>query len=679
MGYYINPDVQGLIEAASLGDGETIYLAWTLVLPSSVSNKIAYNIYYSTEEDQVFNEGPKFVSIDGSLSTNVPGFTPGQLYHFAVRGVEYNPTTSDLLLLPSLPNGLRAYPTGLLASNIGATDLTIPLVSTTGFPSFGIVKIGVELVFYTSISSNNLLVPSGTSPAPAHLVDQGGGHFYTAAIGNIGTGTINNLTLVNINSPAQTWTIKCIFVQRDGSGNPIAGTAKFEAIGSVSYDVLSPSGDPFIWSAYELPNVSPTVSNGILSFSITETTTFVEGDSFVVKVASAINGLSAGRGYLNTVARMHTTSGFDGLNTWSPVITFYPGVEEQNTIIFPSQSRFEYPDFAFTLTDGYHQITKDLLTSDLSGSDASNLNFPHYDYAGWHRTNPLDLLTGVCIGSYIGGELYCADGYDGVGRMVRGLSLQDSNNNRQELLLAVTGKPMCLVRRLWTGITCSCYIPESEAPDDRCPKCFGTKIVIGWEQYFNSRRSDGRIMVSFSPTEDDLRAYEAGLESEFTADCWTLVVPTVKDRDVLVNFDQNDNEEYRYEILSTTRNRTIDRLTGAQKFRIQRVRKNDPIYQIPVFRNTSSFPQGATTGLTNAFGLGLHMHTIQTNENSPNPTNQLTGVSAGHNHVVLFRNGQWVVQETLGHSHTLIIPSPNTVDFIPNPVNNPTKYPPYND
>jgi hypothetical protein len=677
VGYVINPDIEGLIEAASLGDGQTIYLAWTLVLPNSVNNKMAYHIYYSTEEDQVFKEGVKFVSIDGSLSVNIPDFIPGQLYHFAVRGVEYDPGFVDLTLLPDAFNGLKVYPTSLLRSDIGATDLLIPLVDTFDFPIFGIVQVGVELVFYSSIDQNNdnLNVPSGTTPIPGHLVDQGGGNFYTPVAGNHGTGTINGLALVNVNSPAQIWEIKCIFVQRDGSGNPIAGTAKFEAIGSISDSVRNQYGDPFVWPVY-----NQTISNGNLSFSISETTTFVPGDTFIVVIGGPTEAVGMGRGFDNTIARMHQTDGYDGYNTWNPLVSFWAGGdEEHNTVIFPCQSRFEYPNFAFTLADGYHQETKDLLTTDLSASDASNVNFPHYDYAGWHRTNPLDLLTGVCVGSYIGGELYCADGYDGVGRQVRGMSLQDANNNRQEILLAVTGEPVCLVRRLWTGITCNCYIPESEYPDDRCPQCFGTKMVIGWEQYFNPRRADGRIMVRFSPTDDDVKQYEGGLESEFTSDCWTLVVPAVKDRDFIVRFDQNGNEEYRYEILYTNRNKTIDTLSGAQKFRVQRIRKFDPIYQVPVFRNTQYFPQSATTTITNAFGIGPHMHTFQTNENSPSPTNQLTGVSAGHNHPILWNGGKWIVQEVLGHTHGLVIPSPNETITFPNPENDPTQYPPYND
>ena len=100
-------------------------------------------------------------------------------------------------------------------------------------------------------------------------------------------------------------------------------------------------------------------------------------------------------------------------------------------------------------------------------------------------------------------------------------------------------------------------LASSEYPDDRCPFCYGTKFVFGFEQYFNPRRSDGRILVRTSPTAERLKMYEAGMESEFPQDMWTLTVPTIKMRDIIVLFDQDGNEEFRYEVSDVTRNKTV--------------------------------------------------------------------------------------------------------------------------
>lgn len=663
MPYYLNPVHTGLSLVSSAGDGYKIGLRWNRAYPRNKTNKIAYNIYYATTDGYVFLEGPKFVSISQATHADILDLVPGQLYHFAVRAVEYDPNVVDPTQLLDVYDGLKVYPESVLVENMTSTDLIVPLLSTETFPSFGVVQAGVELINYLANDTvnNQLVVAGGALPQNSRLALQSDGYYYTAGIGNKGTGTLNNLQVISSLAPSETWTIKCVFVQRDNFGAIIPRSAKFEAFGSLSESARTPGGSPFVWDVY-----GTVLSNGILSFGIQEISTFALGDTFSCQVLGATIGTS-GRGYNDTFATEHLMDGYDGYLHWSPYIRYSLGEEEINSIIFQCQNRFDIRHEQFSLVNGYHQVTKDLLTTDLSASDALNVTFPSYDYAGYHRTDPVELLNGACVGSYIGGSQYCADGYNGVGRMLRGLSFQQQNDQRQEMLLSLTGEPVCLVKRVWTGITCSCYLPSSEYPDDRCPKCYGTKFVIGWDQYFNPRRSDGRIMVRFSPADDDLKPYEGGLESEMIADVWTLTVPTVKDRDFIVRFDEDGNEEFRYEILSVNRNRTLSQLEGAQKFRVQRVRKFDPIYSVPVFRNTQYFPSTIMSGVGSGLGLPDHTHTVQLSETSTTLNiNELTGISMGHNHPILksgtLVNGIVLTQATimpvLGHSHPLIIPTP---------------------
>lgn len=648
-----NPIRAGNVSLFSLGDGYTIQVDWFQALHIVPSNKIAYHIYYSTVKEDVFTEGPKYVSVDSSLQAKLINLIPGQEYFIAVRPVEYNPTIFDLTTLPIAYDNLRFYPFSLLRQDIGATDLIIPLLDVETFPDAGVVKIGVELVQYLAVDrvNNNLIVPAPGPGVPAQLVDQGGGHFYNPLGSNVGVGTLTNLVIVpSTPAPTETWIIRCVSVQRDPLNNPIPGTATFISIGSVSSTARTPSGDPITWIAN-----GPSSSNGVFSFSISETSPpFREGDGFIIKVAGAAVGVSGGRGYDNTLPAIHTVGGFDGYNTWNPTVALFSGGEDTRwDHIFVCQSRFEYPNYAFTMTDGYHQVTSDFLTTDLSAADAANVDFPMYDFAGYHRTDPVQLLNGTCVGSYIGGEMGCIDGY-GNYNILRGFSLQDQNTQRQDVLLSVDGRPACLLRKVNTGITCSCFLPSSENPDDRCPKCHGTKFVVGYEQYFNPRRSDGRILVRPSPTPELLRRTEAGLESEFQLDLWTLTVPTIKMRDVLVLFDQDNNEEFRYEVADVTRNNTILGLQGGQHMKTFRIRKTDPAYQIRVFRDTSDFPTQFNTSISFVPGIPPHSHQIVTNEHvtSINQLNQTTAVSQGHNHPVI--NGQ--VMEVLGHTHTIILP-----------------------
>src|SRR5260370_8524275 len=115
--FYPNPIWSGTKDVASLGDGYTINISWYGALSNVKNNKIAYNIYYSTEKDDIFQEGPKFVSIDGSLQANIIDLIPGHDYFFSLPPLEYDPKIFDLSKLPLAFDNLRFYPTSLLRQN----------------------------------------------------------------------------------------------------------------------------------------------------------------------------------------------------------------------------------------------------------------------------------------------------------------------------------------------------------------------------------------------------------------------------------------------------------------------------------------------------------------------------------------------------------------------------------
>lgn len=652
MAYYLNVVLNGLKSADSKGDGYSISVKWYTAYPNNPSNKIVYNIYMNAGAipafpDTIFNNPPAFISINGTRSVEIVDLIPGQMYHFAVRAAEYDPNTFNFASLPQAFNGLVTLPESLLRSNISATDTIIPLIDAEQFLISGTVKIGAELIYYSTVDyvNNNLIVPGG-SITPAYFIDLGGGQYYLPSPSNVGTGTINNMQIVGLSAPTETWNVVCIGIQRNGLGQPIPGTAQFNAIGSVSgATAMAP-----LWNVY-----NQVVSNGIISFSIQELTTFAIGDSFKMEVAGSVTDLG-GRGYNGTIPAPHSVDGYDGTKYWNPNVIFWPDeTEETNTHVYECWNRFDIDHFPFNVIDGYHQRTKDILTTDLSYSDAVNTGFAPYDYAGYHRTSPALLLSGACVGSYIGGYYGCADGYNSVGTQLRGLNIQQQNMSRQEVLLETDGEPVCLLRRQWRGITCDCYLPYNEYPQARCNKCYGTGFVNGYQQFFDPRRSDGRILVRFDPVVDDLVATDSGLESTMQPSCWTLPVPTLKDRDFIVRFDEDGNEEFRYEILNVTRNKLLLNQTGVQKFTAQRIRKTDVIYQVKVFRNTAMFPSVLSTSISSSLGIPPHMHQIVINENtlSVSQINQITTVDAGHSHTV--QHGE-VLEDGLGHTHTIILP-----------------------
>lgn len=123
----------------------------------------------------------------------------------------------------------------------------------------------------------------------AYLVDNGviGGdslsyRFYTSGSANVGDGYIDNLTLVDLNAPTETWTVRCSSVQRDTNGDPVDGYARFTVRGSVSGILLDGYGNAVTWQSNDT-----LTSNGVLSFSISEgLTPFEIGDTLTIRVQS---------------------------------------------------------------------------------------------------------------------------------------------------------------------------------------------------------------------------------------------------------------------------------------------------------------------------------------------------------------------------------------------------------
>lgn len=121
----------------------------------------------------------------------------------------------------------------------------------------------------------------------ASLLDQGGSYF-SSYILNVGNGILSGLSLLDIDAPTETWTIRCTSVRRDGYGDIVPGYAKFIAQGSVSGILLDGYGNKIVWTSDGI-----ALDNTILQFSIQEGSVyFQEGDRFIVKVKSG--ALSAG-------------------------------------------------------------------------------------------------------------------------------------------------------------------------------------------------------------------------------------------------------------------------------------------------------------------------------------------------------------------------------------------------
>jgi hypothetical protein len=382
------------------------------------------------------------------------------------------------------------------------------------------------------------------------------------------------------------------------------------------------------------------------------------------------NGTLIGqRGFLNSNARLHRASdGYDGYGYRNPIVSFWKGCEEDNAFIIQEQNVYSSPNGIYTSEDGYRVLDRtSMLMADLSLNDDDRSDFPAYDQVGWHRTDPSLLFGGNCLDSYLGGETACADGYLGINGQIRNVSFSDQADRLQEFLLEQlgTGSECVLLRRLWKGITCSCMSINQEYPDARCVSCLGTSFTGGYEQYYNPRRGDSRILVRFTPTAEDLKMEDAGLESTANFDCWTLSYPALKDRDVLIRFNPDGTEEFRYEILDVTRGVLLYGQTGNQHFRVQRIRKTSPIYQWRAIRSTADFPVILTTTvglLRGPNGTVIpHVHELVVSNNTValSQINNTTNISENHLHDCISGIIMPAVMsgiEGRGHTHSIILP-----------------------
>lgn len=296
-------------------------------------------------------------------------------------------------------------------------------------------------------------------------------------------------------------------------------------------------------------------------------------------------------------------------------ISFFKGIEDANTVfwrttptwdagqgirIFPPTPGDGYDGYQYLqAADGYRTFPIDNITEDHSEFEDENDDFDSKDYCGFRSETFVPLYQGNRCGSFHGGtQSRVIPGLNN-GQPVpvgSGIDVFQRNAQRQEFLLGITGEPFVLLRRKWTGRTCPRVSIRHEHPHARCGMCFGTMFFGGYDRYLNSRairpgepNPNGFIQMRVSPYVDDLGLnQDRGLTQEVVnLEAWTLAIPTIKDRDILIKYTFNAEtgfleEEFRYEVLSVQRNKLTLGAEGAQKVTMKRLNKTEEIYKFSV-------------------------------------------------------------------------------------------------
>lgn len=139
---------------------------------------------------------------------------------------------------------------------------------------------GVELLGLEGSFSSSDSIPAGydykLDPETGYLglqsasIKDQNGKGYSAASTNLGTGIIEEgdvgsleeLAVLDENAPNERWTLRCTSVQKDSSGAPIKGGAKFSVTGSISGQSRDSSGNPILFSdTYKSGSVAQVYAN----------------------------------------------------------------------------------------------------------------------------------------------------------------------------------------------------------------------------------------------------------------------------------------------------------------------------------------------------------------------------------------------------------------------------------
>lgn len=284
-------------------------------------------------------------------------------------------------------------------------------------------------------------------------------------------------------------------------------------------------------------------------------------------------------------------------------VSFFHGVEDGNTYFWRQTTSWDgygvdrlplvagdgFWGFQYLQdTDGYRNFPVDNLNEDHTIENSDGDAAEPFDFCGFRSTDPVDFLNqDYCGGSYHGNTSR------GVGG---GLNIFELNQQRQEILLSVTGDIFVLLRRKWTGQTCQRLSHRTEHPRARCGRCYGTMFEGGYTRYVNTREiyagqanTNGVIAARIGPYNEDLALLESrGLSTEQTdISIWTISIPTIRDRDVLVHlrFDVETGvmfEDFRYEVITVQRNRLLLGKDGAQHATLKRLNKTEEIYKFPI-------------------------------------------------------------------------------------------------
>jgi|SRR3990172_974260 len=157
---WADPFRPGIQYAEDLGLGSVIKAGWKPATTPSGLSDTYYNIYWDTVIDNLF-ESPK--AITDALEVSIPNLHGGDGYYFGVRATYY-PENQQITQLTTPVPGYYEYPAGVLVDHIDGyydSNEVSPLTvspNTNEFPTSGYLRIGHEILLYSSKTSTTFII-----------------------------------------------------------------------------------------------------------------------------------------------------------------------------------------------------------------------------------------------------------------------------------------------------------------------------------------------------------------------------------------------------------------------------------------------------------------------------------------------------------------------------------------
>jgi hypothetical protein len=237
-----------------------------------------------------------------------------------------------------------------------------------------ILEASIDANAFSNRYDARLEISTGKIELQRSRIYNQGGSDYLPSSANQGNGTLTSLSLIDVGAPAESWTLRCTSVRRDGYGNPIDGYARFVVSGSVSGMPLDGYGQQITWQSDGYIR-----DNDILRFAINEgSTAFEVGDTFTIIIVSGV--LAAGDNLLATYIATLDINDYEVFTEMDSVVAKHGLPSTENTVSLAAQIAFnnQAPQVAcLEAAPGLpRRVLYNLVDTATGGATVNDLSFP---------------------------------------------------------------------------------------------------------------------------------------------------------------------------------------------------------------------------------------------------------------------------------------------------------------